>query len=91
MITKQCNDAYGYGCALVVEVEKEEDLKKYFYYKKTITGEYYQNTCKECVRKMHRKKYASGEYNWHKKHDNSVGYDKHYSIGVPDGGSNSER
>ena len=52
------------------EVDNEEDLDVYFYKKKTYTGTYHQNACKDCVKKEHSEKYAEGKYNYRKKNKN---------------------
>lgn len=89
MITKKCNDHFGYGCTLEVNVEYEEELSRYFYRKNTHSGAYYRNTCKECDRRRHRDKYADGSYNWRKKKLNKEGYAKEYSIGADNDSKNS--
>ena len=63
MSTKKCSDRYNYGCTLEVDLTEEP---QHFYYKKTHSGDYFLNTCKECVKRHHRELYASGPYNNHK-------------------------
>jgi hypothetical protein len=82
VITKKCNDAFGYGCTYSLEVENEEDISKGFYKKNTWTGSYYQNTCKECTKRKRKELYKSGKYNI--RGDNMFYSDKLYTVGKGD-------
>lgn len=61
-------------CKNTFEYTDRDDISNDFYLKKTHSGTYHQNACKECTKKKHREKYASGEYNWVKRHrrDNGI-------------------
>ena len=45
-------------CKKTIEVENSEDMKKFFYYKKTRTGDYFLNTCIECELEKRTARYA---------------------------------
>ena len=57
------------SCGKEYEYETEDDLKEFFYKKKTHSGDYFLNTCKECEKTKYRKNYREGKYDAYKKRD----------------------
>jgi hypothetical protein len=86
MAIKKCNDQYHYGCTNQYEYTNDDQLSKWFYKKKTHTGEYYLNVCIQCSQKNRRERYRDGSYNWRKdskeKFANTMYQDGRYTIGT---------
>ena len=86
MATKVCEDGYDFGCTLSVEYEDEEELKEYFYFKQTNSGDYFRNTCKVCERRHRRElgksRHPGYSYSRRKEYDGS---DFGVAVGVADG------
>jgi hypothetical protein len=70
MFTQTCKK-----CGKVVEYETQEELAAHFYQK----NGYYRKVCKDCEKKEHAEKYATGAYNYYRKKQG--GYDKSVSFG----------
>jgi len=62
--TKKCET-----CGEEYQYSSDEELKTFFYYKKTHSGNYFRNTCIPCERDQKRKKYKEGKYNYKKKRE----------------------
>lgn len=77
MPSKQCKE-----CKTIYESETQEGLKEFFYEKKTYTGNYLLNTCKQCECNKHADKYKKGKYNYAKKRKNA--YLDVYTLNLPD-------
>lgn len=65
MFTQTCRK-----CGKVIEYENQDELKEHFYFK----NGYYRKVCKDCEKKEHKEKYASGKYNYNKRTDGSSQY-----------------